>query len=74
LQRVEDTDDEDTEAVIAPFHEARTAEQIAAEAFLQHGQPYPGVDHIQDEQRFLVYQTSDTEHVVMDNMIDEDVF
>ncbi|KAJ7799594.1 hypothetical protein B0H14DRAFT_3491482 [Mycena olivaceomarginata] len=51
--RVEDSDDEDTEAVIA---EARMAEQIAAGAFLQHGQPYPGDDHIQDEQRFLIHQ------------------
>ncbi|KAJ7015902.1 hypothetical protein C8F04DRAFT_886564, partial [Mycena alexandri] len=44
-----------------------------AETFLQAGQPYPGDDHIQDEQRFLVYRTSDTEHTVMDNLIDEDV-
>ncbi|KAJ7507794.1 hypothetical protein B0H11DRAFT_1611493, partial [Mycena galericulata] len=44
-----------------------------AEAFLQHGQPYLGDDHIQTESRFLVYQTSDTEHVIMDNMTNEDV-
>ncbi|KAJ6487500.1 hypothetical protein C8R47DRAFT_955557, partial [Mycena vitilis] len=43
------------------------------EAFLQAGQPYPGDDHVQAEQRFLVYQISDSEHIVMDNMLDEDV-
>jgi hypothetical protein len=74
LQRVEDDsdDEEGHPAVIGPYPEARTAPQIAAEAFLQHGQPYPGDDHIQDE-RFLVYQTSEMEHIVMDSMIDEDV-
>ncbi|KAJ7181753.1 hypothetical protein C8R43DRAFT_828116, partial [Mycena crocata] len=44
------------------------------EAFLQHGQPYPGDDHVQGGSRFMVYQTSDTEHIVMDNMLDIDTF
>ncbi|KAJ7085143.1 hypothetical protein B0H15DRAFT_765057, partial [Mycena belliarum] len=44
-----------------------------AETFLQHGQPYPGDDHVQDEDRFLVYQISDTEHIIVDNMTDLDV-
>lgn len=35
-----------------PFGEAHGALQIAAETFLQHGQPYPGDDHVQDEDRF----------------------
>ncbi|KAJ7016541.1 hypothetical protein C8F04DRAFT_875385, partial [Mycena alexandri] len=43
------------------------------ETFLQAGQPYPGDDQVQAEQRFLVYQTSDTHHIVMDNMLDQDV-
>ncbi|KAJ7605720.1 hypothetical protein FB45DRAFT_682102, partial [Roridomyces roridus] len=44
-----------------------------AEAFLQAGQPYPGDADIQDAPRFLVYQISDTQHIIMDNMLDEDV-
>ncbi|KAJ7491613.1 hypothetical protein B0H11DRAFT_1911879 [Mycena galericulata] len=75
LEHVDNSDDEAEEFVPdAPFPEARAAEQIASEAFLQHGQPYPGDDRIQEEQRFLVYQTSDMEHVIMDNMIDEIIF
>ncbi|KAJ7203300.1 hypothetical protein GGX14DRAFT_652149 [Mycena pura] len=72
-EHVENSDDQDTGVVATPFPESRAAVQIAAEAFLQAGQPYPGDDHIQDERRFLVYQTSDTEHIVMDNMTDNDV-
>lgn len=65
---------EDNTADTGPlFDQARGAVQIAVEAFLQFGQPYPGDDHVQTEPRFLVYQTSDTEHVVMDNMVDGDV-
>jgi hypothetical protein len=63
----------DDEANTAPYAQAHAAEQIAAEAFLQHGQLYPGDDHVQEEQCFLIYQMSDTEHVIMDNMIDEDI-
>ncbi|KAJ7022233.1 hypothetical protein C8F04DRAFT_892093, partial [Mycena alexandri] len=48
--------------------------EIAVEAFLQAGQPYPGDNHVQNDSRFLVYQTSDTEHVVLDNMTDTDTF
>ncbi|KAF8190712.1 hypothetical protein K438DRAFT_1971012 [Mycena galopus ATCC 62051] len=69
----DDEEDEANDDALLPFPTARAAEQIAAEAFLQAGQPYLGDDHIQAEERFLVYQTSDTEHVIMDNMIDEDV-
>jgi hypothetical protein len=58
---------------VVPYTEPRGVEQIAVEAFLQAGQPYPGNGHVQEEQRFLAYQTSDTEHIVMDNMVGEDV-
>jgi hypothetical protein len=57
----------------APFPEARGLEQIAAESVLQRGQQYPGDAYIQEERRFLVYQMSDTEHIIMDNMINEGV-
>jgi hypothetical protein len=70
LGDVENSHDETDEfSGDTPFPNAHAAEQIAAEAFLQHGQPYPWDDSIQEEQRFLVYQTSDTEHTVMNNMI-----
>ncbi|KAF8190705.1 hypothetical protein K438DRAFT_1971008 [Mycena galopus ATCC 62051] len=55
------------------FPEARAAEQTAVDAFLQRGQRHPRDNHVQEEQRFLVYQISDTENLIMDNMIDEDV-
>ncbi|KAJ7257637.1 hypothetical protein C8J57DRAFT_1234783 [Mycena rebaudengoi] len=55
------------------FLEACGAVQTSLEVSLQHGQLYPGDDHIQEEQRFVVYQTSATKHVIMDNMINEDV-
>lgn len=56
-----------------PYEESHGAPQIAAAAVLQAGQPYPGDVDIQEEQRFLVYQISDTQHIIMDDMLDEDV-
>ncbi|KAF8212931.1 hypothetical protein K438DRAFT_1957520 [Mycena galopus ATCC 62051] len=45
-----------------------------AEFALHFSQPFPGDDNeFQAERRFSVYQVSDTEHVVMDNKLDEDV-
>lgn len=74
LGPVSDSDDEiEPNAFVAPFPQARAAEQIVAEAFLQHGQPYSGDNHVQEKRCFLVYQTSDMEHIIIDNMIDEDV-
>jgi hypothetical protein len=64
---------EDEAGFDEPYSEVRRVDQVAVEAFLQAGQPYPGDDHIQEEQHFLVYQMSDTEHIVMDNLLDEDV-
>ncbi|KAJ7339191.1 hypothetical protein DFH08DRAFT_1014072 [Mycena albidolilacea] len=43
-----DINDSDDENLV--FLEARTAAQIATEAFLQAGQPYPGDDHVQEDQ------------------------
>ncbi|KAJ7214744.1 hypothetical protein C8J57DRAFT_949589, partial [Mycena rebaudengoi] len=44
-----------------------------AEVILQMAQPYPGDKSSQIEKRFLIYRTSDTEHVIMDNSTGEDV-
>ncbi|KAJ7634018.1 hypothetical protein B0H17DRAFT_1149768 [Mycena rosella] len=35
--------------------------------------PFPGENDVQEENRFLVYTTTDTQHVIMDNMTGEDV-
>ncbi|KAJ6627302.1 hypothetical protein B0H10DRAFT_2210677 [Mycena sp. CBHHK59/15] len=44
------------------------------ERLLHYAQPYPRDEEIQVEWRFLIYSTSDTEHVILDNQMGEDVF
>ncbi|KAJ6475193.1 hypothetical protein DFH09DRAFT_850120, partial [Mycena vulgaris] len=45
-----------------------------AEDVLHATQPYPGDQDVAAGRRFVVYVTSDTEHVILDNHTDEDVF
>ncbi|KAJ7695303.1 hypothetical protein B0H16DRAFT_1240325, partial [Mycena metata] len=45
-----------------------------AERVLHAAQPYPGDGEVPDGRRFLVYSTSETEHVICDNHTDDDVF
>ncbi|KAJ7719396.1 hypothetical protein B0H16DRAFT_1222377, partial [Mycena metata] len=44
------------------------------ERVLHAAQPYSGDGDIVEGRRFLVYGTSETEHVICDNHTDEDVF
>ncbi|KAJ7831658.1 hypothetical protein B0H13DRAFT_2371308 [Mycena leptocephala] len=70
LEPVDESDDDEEDGM---HRSPRRAPQSRLQPKLSCSWPaVPGDDHIQEEQRFLVYQTSDTEHVIMDNMIDED--
>ncbi|KAJ7362726.1 hypothetical protein DFH08DRAFT_642493, partial [Mycena albidolilacea] len=44
-----------------------------AEFALHMSQPFPGETESQTEKRFLIYQVSETEHVIMDNLTADDV-
>ncbi|KAJ7089978.1 hypothetical protein C8R44DRAFT_751228 [Mycena epipterygia] len=52
---------------------SRGSSAITAENTLHLAQPFPGDDACQTEKRFLIYQVSDSEHIVMDNKTDQDV-
>lgn len=52
---------------------SRGSSAITAENTLHLAQPFPGDDACQTEKRFLIYQVSDSEHIVMDNKTDQEV-
>jgi hypothetical protein len=66
---ISDVEDSDSNTESSEFE--RNPVETAMEECLQKAQPYPGDDHVQEESRFLVYETAEY-HIVMDNMTDRD--
>ncbi|KAF8145030.1 hypothetical protein K438DRAFT_1992184 [Mycena galopus ATCC 62051] len=73
LDMVSELDDDEPPLAELDPSSGRNLSKVEMEEKLQRGQPYPGDIEVQDKYRFLVYKTVG-QHVVLDNMMDVDIF